>query len=808
MRLTSLISSHALIVCLSLATAFTHASDYDQLIMQARAGEHAAVLAWLDRQPELTLSEKLDYLTVSNWAGRDESLIAFYRRHQGALAAQSQARELYARSLRNLQQWTAALDEYSQLLTESPERDDLRHALIMTQADAGELADARQDSASWVTRAPDNASAQLARAYVFMRAGEHHAALRHYDLARQLAPGDAETLREYLLGLQRAGLPVAALQHDTEPSALTPAERRSLQADHLAELVTLSGTRTRQQRERYQLADRALELADELLAAWAEDLQARADAGRVRVDRLGALHARQRMADLKKDAEILLAAGVELPAYARRWYASALLQTRQPAAAADIYQQLAGATNPRDDTWLSDNRSLFYALIESNQLDAADRLAIQLAEEQPAYLELAGTGQRVANEGWVETQTLLANAHVYLDRLPQAERQFVELSDAAPGNSGLRVSRASTYQIRGWPRRAEAELKLAENSTPLSTVVLAGQADNAFTLREWRAADELTDHLAAHYPETLASQRTVQRQELQRMRELQVNAWRSQANGGEAFGSGGYGVESLLYSAPLADNWRVFTGLGYATGSFPEGNGQLRWQRLGADWRMRDHWISADISNNNYNHGNRPGFTLTASHDLDDHWQYGWQLEWGSREIPLRALQSDISGDSQSAYLRWRANERREWRLGASRLAYEDGNTALGLSIGGRERLHTQPRWHLEANLDAATGRNSKPGEGPYFSPDRDITLLPSLTLNHTLYQHYDIRWSQRLQAGVGGYQQRSAGSHAIAVLAYGQRLQLTPAIETGFSLSLGSRPYDGQREQQWRLDYDLGWRF
>ena len=808
MRAKKPVSISVLILGGLLSASPVYANSYDQLIRQARAGDHTPALQWLQQQPQLTQSQQLDWVLISSWAEQDQQVVDIYRRHQAFLRHETPAREAYARSLRNLQQWAAAEAEYLSLLSRYPERDDLRHALIMTQADGGNFTAALASSADWVQREPNKAAAQLARAYVFMRQGEHFAALPHYDRARQLAADNAEIRREYLLALQRSGLSALALGFTADLELLTAAEVRSLQADQIAERVMLSTTASRQHAERFHLASSALQQADQLLADWADDPAAEVERNRVRIDRLGALHTRREMPQLITDAEQLLAESITLPDFAQRWYASALLQQRQPAKAADIYRELVANTNPRDDTWISDNTSLFYALSESDQLAAADQSVADFAAEQPAYRYPADNAARIPNEGWIEAQTLSANSHLFNDRVPQAAAAFSGLSDAAPGNVGLRVSRASVYGVRGWPRRAEAELKIAESTAPLSSGVIAAQADNAYNLQEWQAADELTDYLIAQHPEIQASERLQERQAIHHMQELQVNAWRDLANGGDAQGSGGYGAETRLYSSPLATNWRAYTGLGYATGSFEEGRGRLRWQLVGAELRIRDHTLTADISNNNFNYGNQTWLSLTGVHDLDDHWQYGWSLDWNSRAMPLRALRSDISGDSQSAYLRWRAHERREWRVDVARLDYDDNNIQQSWSLSGRERLHTRADHYLDLNLALATTAHTRPAQGPYFAPERDVSLLPSLTVNHVLHRHYDTRWSQSLQAGLGGYHQRDFGAHLIGVISYGQRLQLNPRFSTGFSLSLSSRPYDGQREQGWRLDYDLNWRF
>ncbi|WZB75262.1 hypothetical protein WJ972_01275 [Achromobacter insuavis] len=88
---------------------------------------------------------------------------------------------------------------------------------------------------------------------------------------------------------------------------------------------------TRAEAERFAIADRALARYDALIPAWeALGEPARQDVLRARIDRLHALHARVRMADVVREYEALRAQDVAVPRYALNDVASAYLYLRQP----------------------------------------------------------------------------------------------------------------------------------------------------------------------------------------------------------------------------------------------------------------------------------------------------------------------------------------------------------------------------------------------------------------------------------------------------------------------------------------------
>ncbi|WP_339515570.1 poly-beta-1,6 N-acetyl-D-glucosamine export porin PgaA [Pseudomonas sp. RL_15y_Pfl2_60] len=797
------------LVCSSTVVA-AQTSSYDQLVIGARDGNFAPALNFLRDANKAQHSQLYasDHILIAGWAGLDKEVVGQYENSRAFLTANADVLATVAWAYRNLQQWPQALAAYAQVLQLRPADNVALVGRIMTLADSGKQAEAVRGAQSLVAKHPKNVERRLALAYAYMRNQQQYSALQEMAEVRRLAPENNSAKREYLLALQRAGLNFKALKlAEQTPGLLNDHELRTLQRARVADYVRMSDLPTAKESERFKLADKALFEADRLLTAWAPIAQAKEDAKALRIDRIGALYSRSHMQKVLDEYEYFNAQGVQLPDYALRWVAGARLYLRQPENAANLYRQILDAGDKKSPAHLSDLQALYYALKESQQDADAARL-VPIIADQPKRLYQKGLPQGKANPNWLSGKVMEVNASQSNNDLAAAETKAQNLANSAPGNTELRTLRANIYSARGWPRRAEAELKEAENISPRSLDVELSQGYTAQALQEWRQFELYADDVIARNPQGLAAQRLDRARQLHNMAELRVSSNGGISPDNTATGTGDFGIDTVLYSSPIDYNWRVFGGLGYSQGEFQEGKGRNRYQRTGVEWRSRNHSVEAEINNQNYGHGNKQGFRLSASHEINDYWQYGWSMDWLSRETPLRALNSDVTSDSFSGYLMWRQNESRMWRVSLSPQRFDDGNNRISGSISGQERVYTSPKLIADALLDIGTSHNSQPGEGPYFSPENDFSIMPGLRLSHSLYERYERTWSQQAQFGLGSYNQRNYGTDPIGFISYGQRVSLDDQLNFGATASALSRPYDGERETEYRLVFDLSYRF
>ncbi|WP_332847346.1 poly-beta-1,6 N-acetyl-D-glucosamine export porin PgaA [Pseudomonas lactucae] len=790
---------------------------YDALIIQARNGNFTPALTQLrqlsaERQTPGQIS---DHLVIAGWAGQDAEVLKVYEAQGKNRNLSTQALATVARTYRNQKQWAEAEAVYRQALLREPNNTDLQLGLALTQADGGKATEAVQRTRALVAAKPDDPNRRMALGYALTRAGLNYDALFEFDQAFIRAGDKPEVAREYIIALQKARLPEAALRLSAkQPGLLDPVTQRRLEGDLAAERVRMAEFATRSEQERYVIADRALQDYDTLLARWTPDATAQDDVVRWRIDRLGALKARARTADVIREYEVLKGEGVQLPTYAVRWVAASYLDQRQPEKAEPLYRQALSAADAEPDDRVEDTTALFYALQESDKGEEANEVAKGLANSQNPRVELKGLPIGNPNDAWMDAQQLSAQAGVSGGDLPGSEASLEALVAKAPGNVSLRLAQADMYRARDLPRRAEGVLKETESQVPRDIALEISQAYTAMDLQEWRQMDVLTDDVVARNPDSRQVQRLKRLRDVHDMAELRVEAYTGKSYGGGSdndagavAGSRDWGIESVIYTPPIDEDWRLFAGAGYATADFSEGTGQHRWQRVGVERRTRDMTLEAEVSNHSYGHGSKQGASVSIARDINDNWQYGGSLGYLLSTTPLRALNADITANGGSGFIRWRANESREWKLTLSPSHFSDGNDRFEALLTGRQGIYSSPKVQVDLGLEVGASRNSKE-DTVYFNPKSDLTVLPTVTVNHVLYHRYETQWSQQFQLGAGTYSQKDYSTGGMALVGYGQRFRWNDVLDVGANLSLISRPYDGDRERDLRLLVDLTYRF
>jgi biofilm PGA synthesis protein PgaA len=809
--------------CLAAATLTSNSvlaavsrADYDALIREARAGVYEPALIML-REHSIDhprdLRAAYDHILIAGWAKHSQEVVNTYEAlHPRPNRLPQDVLVTVAQAYRDTQRWEDALLLYREGQKRYPRQTAFTVGEIMVLADAGRPAEAVALGQERVAKKPDNPDLRLALSYAYRASAAPFAVLQETDHARKLAPNKAYVTREYLDSLKHAGLAHAAFESAKQhPELVGPDRLRDLEADYLAELARLAAEPTRQEAERFAIADHVIAEYERVIAEWqALGPEAEKQVLRARVDRLQALYTRKRMKEVVAEYESLIAEGAILPAYISNDVAAGYLYLRQPEKARDLYRLAIIDSDPKlvsAGEHLSNQTGLFYSLIESEQFNDASQVIQGAQTEQPRWRYIKGLVQRVPNELYLYSEQTAALGLFYRDDTVRAQQRLEELVANAPRNVGLRTSLANVYRGRSWPRRAEKELKMAETLEARAVEVEAGQGLTAMQLQEWAQARTLSLDLAARFPEEKSTDTLAREWAVHNKAELRVTGERGIASDSPVSGSGDLSIDTVLYSAPIKDNWRVFGGGGYATGDFEEGTGHYRWLRTGVEWRSRGLTTELEASTHNYGSGTKPGARITTAYDVSDHWMVGGSAEWRSRETPLRALRSDITSNSLSAFVRWRAHERREWSFAFSPSRFSDGNNRQFALVNGRERLYTSPKVKADLQLTVAAMHNSK-DDAPYFNPRADLEVMPSLNLTHVLHRKYETVWEQNFLVGAGVYAQRGFGAGGIAALGYGMRYQFSEAFQVGANIVGISRPYDGVREREARVMFEMTIRF
>ncbi len=245
-------------------------SLYDQQILQARQGQYAPFLSYLQQyqlRHALTPSQVADWLQVALWAGQDDEVVKVWRRYQsicrfrtghrrrGAGPAQPEAVANLAHPLAAGTQpgppaattIVSAISKRSPMPARTARRSAKLVALVAEQASVAHL---------------------QTLSYVYLRLGKSWDQLLVDTQILDREPQNKTALASLMATLTRNRIDSPALG-TANSVELTPAEKRNLQLNAAAELVRLADTPSREEKARYALARTALTQYDAMIAALA-----------------------------------------------------------------------------------------------------------------------------------------------------------------------------------------------------------------------------------------------------------------------------------------------------------------------------------------------------------------------------------------------------------------------------------------------------------------------------------------------------------------------------------------------------------
>lgn len=716
-----------------------------------------------------------------------------------------------AQAQRDAKQWTQALALYRQGQRLYPQDRAFVFGEIYALADGGQSPLAVSQAQKLLDLTPEDPDALLVMSYASLRKQGAFGALEYADKALQAAPDKRYVVTNYVDALERTrqgGKALEIAQQHTE--WFEPMRYRQLQSNAAAESVRQALLPTRSEAERFMLADKALARYEALFTDWrATDQVPKSFIDNARIDRISALYARKRMGEVTEEYEALLNEQVNVPDYALSNIADAYLATRHPEQARDIYQKLIdhGYMKGDEQEFQKLDSALINSYSDQGATSTSQRLAATFPEQYQPWKYADGDPVRRANDAYLESRQTAAMMNLYADDTEKSQQELKSLLNAAPGNDGIRLDLSSLYRIRGWPRAAETELKLVEAMEPRSIALENAQAQTALQLREWKQVRDLVEDISARVPEDPSIQRIKRQWYVHNLYELQIGGNKGLSNGSPVAGNQDFGLESTLYSPPINENWRLFAGGGHRISRFSEGNAQLNFARMGVEWSSRDWTAQAEANDSHYRAGSRSGAAFSANYFINDKWQISTGLQWRSTDTPLRALLNGVTSNRFNLGVSWRESERRSASLNLAPSRFSDGNQRTDILFTGQQRLLTQPRWSIDLGLEAYSSKNSR-NDVSYYSPSKEYGITPTLTWNHVIYRRYQTAWTQQSSVGLGSVYQQGFGSGSTGFISYGQRYKSNDVFEAGATLSAVSRPYDGVREREWRLIFDLTFRF
>lgn len=668
----------------------------------------------------------------------------------------------------------------------------------------------------------DETEVILARAQLHESRSEYVAALVLYDRVLAAAPDRRDVQRRRIFAVAELGAPQQALRMGEEDGSLSDADRRRLERGAAAMQVRWADIPRSPTENPQADTDTAIAELDGLIARWTPlGEQAQGDVLRARFDRMVALRNRTRMDAVLTEYEALVSTGANLPPYALAAAADAYFHKGRYEQARDLYLTAV----EREPRAFEPRLSLLYTYVALRDWSNAFPLADQLWTSEGKWVWLKGLDRPLPNYDHLAAKVAAAEIHLYADDVDEAEQRVQAIAEEAPQNASLRHLMGMIAEARHRPRRAMAEYQTAlqlekvnydasPNSAGAALATIPGRErylETAVTrasliLRDYPAAEAGTTDLLRRFPEQKSIQRLAREWAAHDSAELRVETNAGRGHGGDVRGET-VGLDTMLFSPPIAYNWRLFGGYAITRGQYDEGWGT--WQRpsAGVEFRNPDWEAVAEISGNIYSDRKRGGGRVALTYTFDDEIAAGASAELFSRATPPRAVRNGITANSADAQVEWRPTDTTDLTLRGEVLDFSDDNTRTILGAKAVQGLMSSPSLKLDLEVNV-TGSHNDRASDLYFSPRRDVLGSGSIVAEMPLIQNDDMTLSHRLIGTVGNYWQQDFGNSLVGGLRYEQTLKLGEEMDLTYGAGVDWLTFDGKGETDTSLNLKLIWKF
>ncbi len=638
--------------------------------------------------------------------------------------------------------------------------------------------------------ATDAASAQAAAAHLL-------------DPSENAASPDAD-LRKQVLLLATGGGAVRALEEaKARPDVFSPIDIARIEELSIRQEVRGGRAKVREMTgpDRFDALDRAIGEAD----AFDRRLPDTPDYASIRAslagDRTVACASRGRMkeavamfetippgADISVDA--LAAVGdaysyLQQPDQAEHAYRRAIEQesAATPDAATLGYQYGA-------HTRLIDLREgLFYALTDQNHYDQARQVLEDMRRALPSTARMKPWDP--ANDDYLRYYRLLAQYRIYIGQTKAGMAGLRSLEDQVPFSAEVRNAQADAMLGDSQTRRARDRYASTLTDHPDDVETLAGLGRAQLALGDYAAAHRTYDTFGSTFPENGAVRGFERDYAAYRAPVLSVEV--NGEHGNSALADNEFSVETMLYSPPIMDNWRVFqhTFVGHANTDV--GNLTRTRTGVGGDYRNGPLTITGEATRSLGGDG-RMGGNGEISYAFNDYLSASASVDSDSNALPWKAYLDHLWGKTAQFSLNYTDTDRRSASLSYSASRYSDSNFNQEIALSGTQRVFSAANQFVNLSMNLSTGSNTI-RNADYYAPGRDYTAELVAMHQWSLWRSGDKGLQQRIYLTAGAYNERGFGTSP----ELGARIEHVWSFSHNIALTYGigflSHAYDGSRE-------------
>jgi len=804
----------ALLCCVpGLAAAAERARDqaHRAALTQAGRGDFAPALAALAQLVKAYPAEPLylhDYVSILERAGKHDAALALASRLDPSTAPAYALESLGAAAVA-LRHFDRAEGLYAEVLKRFPGRQEALEGLAAAAAERVSASGGVPPDASVAQRSlspADRVRVLALEAALLERKALYYPALTRNQHLLRLGPNDQAAQAALVRIAARLGASHQALQLASRyPASVDVQQRDNLERNRSAvdarwaerlralprhyaegsERLDAAIARSDALSQRFMTSDA---LMTEMQLRWLHDRMVLLSI-RGRADEVVALHER------------FARRGLPVPDYALRSVADAYMQLRKPTRAIALYERVLRVSPDDADARVG----LYFALLESE----AHEQAYAWVDE---WVRSAGAAQQArpspANKAQLwDARVLQARSREFAGELGKAQASLEALQAEAPANGSVRGARAAVYRSRGWPRKAWEtwQLELLHDSHDVDAY-----AESVYPLLDSYRFEQARAQLyeaQRRQPDANSVKRATRAWSLHGRPELVIQGEIGRSD--EAIAPSGLNDDSIdawLYSAPLAEHYRVYLHGHYARADLVDGVERYKRGGIGLEYRRPDLRLVGEVhADRNGESGS--GLLLGGRWWANDVWSLALMGDTRSQEIPLQARQAGIDARHATVEVEARVHESRAFGALVKGWDFSDDNRRMAYQVSWREGLLVRPRYWIGSRVDLYASHNSR-DDAPYFNPSKDRSAGLSLTGGLRTWRWYEREFVQELTLSAGSYWQEDFGSGGTWGMEYAHRWQLDDCFYLRYAVGRTTQPYDGAPSRRSYLTLDMDWRF
>lgn len=434
---------------------------------------------------------------------------------------------------------------------------------------------------------------------------------------------------------------------------------------------------------------------------------------------------------------------------------------------------------------------LFFAYLDQGRYEDAQKFLEVTAKSTPMYADLAEHPEDLS-EDYGRVKKLQAQYLLYTNRTREGVDALDSLHHDAPFDPSLISARSDAALVRQRPHDAQ---KLYEGTLvdhPGDVETLAGLGKTSLELYQYDRAAEVNATFGDRFPESGSVNKFDREFGVYQSPQLIVAG--NGQKGNSVLADNNWGIDTQLYSQPIAQYWRVFAHQFSGRADTGDGESVSRVRNgVGGDFRYYG-WDAAAEVNHSTGPQARTGFAGTLAFEPDDHWKFSTGVDTSDNALPWKAYQAGITGRTASAAARYRFDDYRYFDLGYGVSRYSDDNLHQQWNATWYERLFQSPRHEVSMWVDLNTNGNTV-ANTEYFNPHRDITAQVTAMYQWTPWREVDKSFSQRVYGTVGAYRQTDIGNSGLWEVRLEQQWQFGTKAALAYGIGMSSQRQDHTRE-------------